>query len=249
MSISAVGGSSGSAYAAKMTAKLMKKIDTDGDGSITKTEMAAFAQQQSGSGLDVNKLFAKADSDGNGSISSSELSSAIEKVGKHMRTHGGEQPLNPTDMAKSMISKLDTDGNGTLSQSELEAMKNANGKGPSATDIMKESDANSDGQLTVDELAAGMAKHAPKGPPPQDGSAGSSVISGTSASQSKYDTAIALLKALQESDNSDTSSSSSSSSANNIFSKLLTQIQNGASYSSEGTMSAGTASSLVNVQA
>jgi hypothetical protein len=68
---------------------LLSKLDTDGDGQISKTE---FESALGSAGVDTSSadaLFNKLDADGNGSISQSELSAARHGHGHHHHHMGG----------------------------------------------------------------------------------------------------------------------------------------------------------------
>ncbi|MBS0246158.1 MAG: EF-hand domain-containing protein [Proteobacteria bacterium] len=64
-------------------AKLFAKLDTDGDGTISKSEFEAAASQH-GIGTSISDaVFAKLDGNGDGSVSQSELASAAQGHGHH----------------------------------------------------------------------------------------------------------------------------------------------------------------------
>jgi Ca2+-binding EF-hand superfamily protein len=95
--------------------EMFAKMDTNGDGSIDKTEFAAFAPpQQAGASQQmpsVDEMFAQIDSDGDGSITKSEME-ALEK--SHPRP-----PKGPD--SGELFSKIDGDSNGSITKAEFEA--------------------------------------------------------------------------------------------------------------------------------
>ena len=73
----------GGADPSKMAEELFKKADTDGDGQITKDELAA-ALPQDGNGPSVDDIFTDADTNGDGVISQSELEASMKKAQENM---------------------------------------------------------------------------------------------------------------------------------------------------------------------
>lgn len=272
MSIGSISGGSSdrfSAHSAKMAEKLIKKLDTDQNSSISGAELAAFISGSGSTTLSAETIMSKADADGSGELSSTELQSAFEKIGKTLAGMDGRQkqsgtPPSKSDMVNRMIADLDTDGNGTISKTEMSAMKMPeNGNGPSAADTFTNTDTDSNGELSATELQSFMENQKPMGPPPplrdeedseSNAAWGSSTVSGTAAGKSKYDSAVELLKALQASDDSESATEEAAGAAGktdtaNMFAKLLKQIQNGAGYSSAGSMSSSLTSSLFSISA
>ena len=80
-------GTSGAPAAPKLTPheqQLFAKLDTNGDGTISKTELEAAVTAAGGDNATADALFAKLDSNGDGSISSSEFAAAAPQ-----HHHGG----------------------------------------------------------------------------------------------------------------------------------------------------------------
>lgn len=96
------------------TAKLAKfsAIDTDGSGSLTKSEITAHMTKKMTERVD--ERFAKGDANGDGVISVEEFSAA----GKERRGKRGERRAE-------MLEKFDTDGDGQLSETERQAARDA----------------------------------------------------------------------------------------------------------------------------
>ena len=81
-------GQSANGVTAQSPSQLFSKLDSDGDGSISKSE---FESALGGAGVDTSSadaLFAKLDANGDGSISQSELAKA--KHGHHHHQGGGD---------------------------------------------------------------------------------------------------------------------------------------------------------------
>ena len=116
------------------------KLDADGDGAISKAEIA---------GHKMAPLFDEIDGDGNGSVSKEEFIAAkkARHEGKGKRDHG-----DPAERAAKMLEKHDADKDGTLSKAEVADHRFLG-------DRFAEVDTDADGKLTAAELTAFKAKH------------------------------------------------------------------------------------------
>ena len=137
MNISGISSSSSQAsIIAQMSERMMKKSDTNQDGSISRSELATSLedapQAKDGSAApDAEALFTKIDSDGDGSITQSELEADMESQGAQMSSGaapsgtppaqgGGGAPASSsssTDSSK-VYEAADTDKDGTVSVQE-----------------------------------------------------------------------------------------------------------------------------------
>jgi len=81
---------------------------------------------------------------------------------------GSSSSLDYTQMAKKFFTKTDTNEDGSLDATELSALS-ANGKGPSAEEIISKWDADGDGAISESENQTAMESMPP--PPPRSGSA------------------------------------------------------------------------------
>ncbi len=110
-----------------------KQADTNGDGMISRDEAKALPM--------IAKHFDEIDANHDGQITADELRAF------HQKMHGNH--------AGKRFQKLDTDGDGRISRAEAQAA-------PKLAEHFDAIDANKDGYITPDELAAARQKHGDK---------------------------------------------------------------------------------------
>ncbi|OGJ92304.1 MAG: hypothetical protein A2268_06125 [Candidatus Raymondbacteria bacterium RifOxyA12_full_50_37] len=197
MSISSIGNVDSSAMMSHMAAKMFKRLDTNEDGGIDKTEMQAMLDQGQGRGQgpSIDEIFEKSDTNKDGKINAEENEKAMEQRRAEMDQMRAEMQNR---MASEMFAKLDTNSDGSIDKTEMQAMVDqTNGHGPSVDDIFEKADTNGDGKIDEEENAEAM-KNAPPPPlPPQEMSENSS---------DSGDAISFLIKALSKSDDTESSS-------------------------------------------
>jgi len=181
-------------------AEMFKKVDTDGSGGISQSELDTLAKKISshtGQTMDTENAISTYDTDGNGELSSKEMDafmrSTMQQGMGHMGMQGGPENL---------FTALDTDSSNGVSQSELDTwsqnMSDDTGNTIDTTDAITAYDTDGDGELSSTELksfldASGVpspqtAGMAPPPPPSSESSDTSSSTSSASSVISKYDT-------------------------------------------------------------
>ena len=160
------------AYAAEDTATaqssmhpkaLFAQADKDGDGKLNSTE---FAELQSLRDAEMAKRqaarpdFATLDKDGDGRGSEKEMGAGMKPHGGGR--HGGRGGQCGGEPRQGMLSQADADKNGTLSESEyqqlLKLRQERQAQMNAATPDFKTLDTDKNGQLSQEELRAGMHK-------------------------------------------------------------------------------------------
>ncbi len=129
----------------QISAQMISSLDTDGDGSLSQSELG-----------DLSEQLAPADTDSDGLISQDELATAIEaqmqSLSEEDSASGMQQagpppppppaPMDATSMSDQLISQLDTDGDDALSQDELGDL----------SESLADADTNGDGVVSREEL-------------------------------------------------------------------------------------------------
>jgi len=164
--------------------KVFNELDTDGDGTVTKSEL----EKDFGSGSTqlADKVFAKLDTNGDGSISQGEFGAGTTKTMHHhrhmMAPQDGSQDAQSADGAQS----------GQTAQDPLSQLLNASGaNGASST-----STSNSDGSTTTTITYADGSKVTMTSAATATSSDSSSTSSNSSSSSSANSTQQNLLEQL-----------------------------------------------------
>jgi Ca2+-binding EF-hand superfamily protein len=113
--------SSAAASLAEMRQKMFQSIDTNTDGSIDKTEMAALFQQDTSSTVD--SLFSSLDTNQDDLISMIESDAGLAKLGQQIK-NGGEGMAGASGMVppEKVFDTADTNKDGSVTKEELAAV-------------------------------------------------------------------------------------------------------------------------------
>lgn len=144
---------------------MFSRIDTDGDGKVTRDEFVAGAPD--GDDDKAGQLFDALDSQGSGSLSESDMLSAFQQLASQMQAvliqqqQGHQGPPDPS----SFFDNLDTDGDGSVSKEEFVAGRPDGVSEEDATSFFDELDSEGTGSLTKDQFVEAMQDAAPPPPP------------------------------------------------------------------------------------
>jgi Ca2+-binding EF-hand superfamily protein len=250
LSIQATGGLD----LATLYQSLFKKVDSDSDGSITKTEfesaVSSMADSQSLSTDEADALFTKLDTSGDGTVDESEMMAALKTAGEqrraHMHGHRHQQDGGPdfSQMAQDLIKNIDTSGDGTISKTEFSAAVSAlsGNRETSSTSteaLFSKLDTNGDGNVDSSELATALKNMGPP-PMPQAGNGPpANQQAGAGANDSEATAEDKLLSGLVASLGSTAGSSSKTDAQSRLLSNLATSLQSSSSTtaSSESSLS------------
>jgi Ca2+-binding EF-hand superfamily protein len=148
MNISSIGTSDYSQYSTSSTSKadmaneLLKQMDTDQDGKVSKDEFIAFGRMMEAEGA-----------------KGPPPPPPLEQSEGTMATRTGASPSPDT-----MFSNVDTNGDGSLSVDELSSMLTAAEtqasvmQAPPLDALFSSADVNGNGSLSVDEISASLSK-------------------------------------------------------------------------------------------
>ena len=175
-SVSGMFSSFGAVAANYLQDKMLKKMDTDADGTVGKTEFQTALQNVSGKlGIDVGStedadaMFSSVDADGNGSLTGSEVGQLIQ----NMLVGGGTQAFVQNRGDEGRFAELDTDGDGSISMAEFGIGSSTTASSATSTttaasdetlndesvkSLMASADSDGDGQVSGAELTAFATK-------------------------------------------------------------------------------------------
>lgn len=140
------------------------KLDTDGDGNVSKTEFTTGASSANLSSDAASSLFDKLDSSGSGSLAISDLASAFQSLSSETRAALMQaQEMGALPSADDLFAKIDTDGDGTITESEFVDGRPANMTAEQASSLFSQMSGDSD-SMTKDQFVAGMPKPPAGGP-------------------------------------------------------------------------------------
>ena len=154
MTISSISSSYSQARMLEMRQKMFTSLDTNGDGTVSKDELAQMVANGPKNGPSADELLSKIDTDGNGSVSQSEFMAG--PGGGQQAQGGGMAGMSSSEFLQQMFTNLDANGDGSLSTDELDQMV-ANGPtdGPSADQLLSQMDTDGNGSVSQSEFMAG----------------------------------------------------------------------------------------------
>lgn len=148
---------------------MFTKLDTDGDGKVSKAELKAGGPADK-KNVDIDSVFTNTDTDNDGYISETENDTLLTKLDSQMKTDGveGKRPPPPppgggkaasaSETTDTIFSKLDTNEDGEVSMEELLAASTGDDESSAITDLLKSADSNSDNTITKDELTSYLTR-------------------------------------------------------------------------------------------
>src|SRR5258708_4036421 len=167
------GSTSGSTIGTPVQA-LFSAMDSNGDGTVTQSEMENYIQQQGGTQSQADKLFTTLTQNGSSGISENQLASAVaqgQKAHHHHHHHQStEAPssssgdTSSTDLAAQIFGGLDSNKDGTLSAAELTSAglgttdpTLSTASSSNAPNSLANLDSNGDGSVSANEFATFFA--------------------------------------------------------------------------------------------
>jgi Ca2+-binding EF-hand superfamily protein len=199
---------------------LLAKLDTDGDGSISKDELSSVvtsSDSKDGITVSLSEAFSSLDSNEDDSLDAEELA-AIQMPPPPPQ--GGEPA---TDVAESLLSALDTDGDGTINSEELTAGLSSSGSTADSAQVFDALDTNEDGTVSLEELTASLQPQQPPAPPVSTQQASEQLFSTLDADSDGSISAEELTSALSATSNGSTNTTDKTSQALSRMVAALTE--------------------------
>jgi len=192
----ATGGSSNSASAdpASMLAQnLFSEIDSNGDGSISKTELEQAVTAAGGTTQSADALYAQLDPDNTGSVSEQQFADGLGQLlppppeppgltaaaggDATQNTFGsatdgsdnGTAGTSPAQFAQNLFAQIDSNGDGSISKTELEqAVTAAGGTTQAADALYAQLDPDNTGSVSEQQFADALQPPSASGTTAQD---------------------------------------------------------------------------------
>jgi Ca2+-binding EF-hand superfamily protein len=216
---------------AQLAQTLFSQIDTNGDGSITQSELEQAVTAAGGTTQAADALYAQLDPNNTGSVSEQTFAQSLQPPSPSGNTAQDAlasllQPANASttgtsafaQLAQTLFSQIDTNGDGSISQSELEqAVTAAGGTTQAADALYAKLDPNNTNGVTEQELAQALSTLAPHHHHHHHHSAGASNSANGSSAQDPLD---ALLQAV-----GGPATSASAQAAQSLFSQIDTSLE------------------------
>jgi Ca2+-binding EF-hand superfamily protein len=228
-------------YQANIQKQLFKKIDTDGDGKVTKDEFVS-SRPKNVDEKQASSLFDSIDKKKTGSLSESDFADAAPQqhnsggldqnlLAALLQGQDQSNTVNTNssndngsdDKFADLFSKTDADKNGTVSKDEFVKARPKGVTEEQASSLYAKIDSTGSDALTSDQLKAGLEANRPAGGPPQLSSTDNSSSSSTTDIQSL----IAALKTVldDEKKNSSTDKSTTTNSAKETVEKFFKALK------------------------
>ena len=143
---------------------LFLAVDTDGNGTVSQTEMETYVENKGGTQNAADHLYATLTQNGATGLTEAQLaaqatppSSGPEGVHRHHGHH--HHHASSTDAADALLQALDADNNGAVDQSELQTFVKANGgTADQANSIFASLDSANTGSLGSADFASAIEK-------------------------------------------------------------------------------------------
>lgn len=161
--------------ATQLASSLFSALDSNGDGTLSKSELEAAVSSTGGTTASADALYAELDPDNTGAVDEEEFvdnfpqpdamdGGATSSTASAGGTSAADavsslvQSFAPSRTASMLFAQLDTNGDGSLSKSELEAgVTDAGGTTAAADALYAELDPNDTGSVTEQQFADTMS--------------------------------------------------------------------------------------------
>lgn len=148
--------------------EMFSKLDTDGDGSVTKDEFLA-GKPDNVSDEQAESLWSKISGDNGDSLTQEQFVSGMQSAEQSRHAGRGGPPPGPPpggqdeeQDATAIFDKLDTNGDGKVSQTEFLAGKPDDVSDEQASSLWSKIAGDNGDSLTEDQFVSGMQANKPK---------------------------------------------------------------------------------------
>lgn len=148
------------ASASDPLSQLMSAMDTDGDGTVSETEMESYIQNQGGTKDQADTLFTALNQGNTGNLTQATLSNDLQQAqaapppGGHHHHH--HMP-SADQVGSDLLDAMDTNGDGSVDQSEFSSfMSQIGGSSTDATSDFAALDPNSTGSVSAADFSTAI---------------------------------------------------------------------------------------------
>jgi Ca2+-binding EF-hand superfamily protein len=252
---------------------LFNKIDTSGDGSISKSELETAVSNAGGTTQAADSLYAELDPNNTGSVSEQQFANALpgppfsgamqsqmlgfqaqgwpdslSTDGTSSTSSTGSTATDPgSAMAQNLFSQIDSNGDGAITKTELEqAVTNAGGSTESADALYAKLDPDNTGSVSEQQFSQelGQLMPPPLGPPPGMGGCGAG--NGAAAQSASTSSSASSTDSTSSTTSSSSTSSTTGETAQDAIAALLQELNSEMSTSGSGNSAQDAVLALLN---
>jgi len=129
--------SSGSTDASPLS-NLVSAIDTDGDGTISESELETYIESKGGTQAQADALYAGLNQNGSGNLTQAQMQSDLQNAGAahhgHHHHHHNGGGMSANQVGSQLVQAMDSNSDGSVDQSEFESFVTALGGTTSQAD-------------------------------------------------------------------------------------------------------------------
>jgi len=143
---------------------LVSAIDTNGDGTISQSELESYITAKGGTQDEADALYANLNQNGSGNLTQTQLASDLQNAGSgagpgaaHHGHHHHHQTPSADTVGSQLVQAMDTNGDSSVDQSEFESFVTALGGTTSQADSdFSALDTQGSGSLTANQFSSAI---------------------------------------------------------------------------------------------
>lgn len=144
-------------------ANLISSIDSDGDGSVSQSELESYIENLGGTQDQADSLFSSLNTSGSANLTKDQLSSDLQSAqaarphGHHHHHQGGGQVPSADKVGSQLVQAMDSSGDNSVDQSEFENfVTSIGGTANEADSDFAALGGNSGSPITADQFASAI---------------------------------------------------------------------------------------------